>query len=134
MKSAIALFSIFSTLIFSADVINVTLDGIGTVEENDKVTIRCTVRGTRYKPTFVRLFNFPAPNPSLSSIINNASLHTTTEEYDNVTETYTTIVEAPPITIEGGMNGNSIFCFGVVNSTNFYQGQKFTVFCKLQYC
>ncbi|XP_062570195.1 uncharacterized protein LOC134232252 isoform X2 [Saccostrea cucullata] len=107
----------------ASDVIDVTLDGVGTVEENDVVNISCTVSRTHYQPTNIGIFSFNPINPD----INNVSLYTTTTVYDNVTETYTTTLLAPPITVDSSMNSQSIFCYGLVNSSRFSQVKRFTV-------
>jgi hypothetical protein len=108
----------------------VTLEGVGTVEENDEVTITCTVTGTRDRLTSLQLMSFPFTSSGNAQIINNATLHNRTETFDGATNTYTTILQTPPITMEGSSNGRTILCIGAINSSFFSQNKKFTVFCK----
>ncbi|XP_061193111.1 uncharacterized protein LOC133201326 [Saccostrea echinata] len=115
---------IMAVVHLATDAIDVALEGVGTVEENDVVNISCTVSRTHYQPTNIVILSY---NPS-NTEINNASLYTTTAVYDSVTETYTTTLSAPHITVDRSMNGQSVFCYGSVNSSMFYQVKRFTVF------
>ncbi|XP_062606039.1 uncharacterized protein LOC134267843, partial [Saccostrea cucullata] len=121
----ILLWTVCALLLYqtSADAIDVTLDGVGTVEENDVVNISCTVSGTHYQPTSIVMFSYPI-NPD----INNVSQYTTTTVYDNLTETYTTTVLAPPVTVQRTMNSQSISCYASVNSSTIFRVKRFTVF------
>ncbi|XP_052081614.1 hemicentin-2-like isoform X2 [Mytilus californianus] len=96
---------------------DIRLEGVGTVEENDNVTITCTSTGSRPAPDWMAIWIY-------TTVVNETLIVL----YDNITDTYTASITFTR-QIDRGNNGMPVVCYvvmtnlsfiGFKNSGNFY--------------
>lgn len=104
----------------------ITLNGVKNLTDGDTANISCTVSGSLYEPSSMM---FICVYPACTSLMNKTT-QTISTVYDNTSETFTTVLQAAPVTVTKDLNEVWILCTVLLNGSPLYRGDNVTVFCK----
>lgn len=106
--------------------VKITLNGVKNLTEGDTANISCTVSGSLYEPSSVM---FVCISSACTSLMNQTS-QTINTVYDNVSETFTTVLQAAPFSVTSDLNEVWIICPVSLNGSVLFSRDNVSVFCK----